>query len=1202
MATHLEIQGSRASYLGRNSVGCFLTATVLIFGSLLMPSPAHADYEQVPEHFASTGEAQRMLEGEVQAMAVNSSGAGGVGPGTLYVVTSGSGKSRRAVLRFAPGSEGEEPEFQEAWGWALGSEAEEFQRCGPALTTEPAQHTFHTCANVNNGRSFGGEGVGHFEPLSGVAVDQANGFVYVRNEHVGPRKRNLIEVFTATGTPIGEGFANAGNEASVPPESIAEGPENVHNGDHLTNSLTVDEAGTVYVNDRDYSGVQGQPEHRVMSFRPAGGSDFAHYVYAGQGDDLVFAATEDPQKLALAAGNRLVTAASDQIHTYALQGGAAVPLCSLPITTHLTAMTANPQTGEVFYFGETKRSIFRLAPCDETTGKFAQLQQIVPIPKTELDRALAVDPSRSWSLLRPTGILYTATEMESGLETSAVGDIFAPAPILSPAIDSESVANTGTTSSTLQASIDPRGFKTAYVFQYLPASTYESQLADAEAEGKSGAEAQEAAFAGAAAVPSSPGQIESGAVRVAAVSIGDLSTDTAYRFRVVATSECNGTGEPICVTDGMAASFATFPGASFGLPDGRAYELVSPPQKSGGEVFPADPTISSCGVNICKPPGTVVSAVFPMQSSPTGDSVAYMGYAFTPIGSPTLNSYISQRNNGGWMTTDESPIQQSTKSAGTLAYNATLTMGALAEPDISLQETNNPAALTSIIPAPRYREPGNLQIEYAGYSHDFAAQFFAANDALTLATPSAPEPPDPGAAGRDLYEWRGGQLSLVNVLPGNTTVATGAAFASSSPDTHAVSVGGDRVYWHVGSTLYVREHVGEAEQITRPVAHPGAFVTASEDGGNVLLSDGCLYSLASEACTDLTQGQGGFQGVAGASGDLSRIYFVSTTKIPAALKNIQGEEAVSGKPNLYLYESGAPTRFIATLAASDEGTKLNDWSSNPGARTAEASPAGAYLAFASTRPLTGYENIGPCETITNAKNELEVVAAACKEVFLYDSVTGNLTCVSCNPTGESPLGNSTLRRIASPKPFFPQPRYLTDTGELFFDSADRLSPLDTNRGVEDVYEAEPDGVGTCMRAAGCISLISPGTGSVDSNFLAMGGEGSNVFFTTRARLVPKDTDDLIDLYDAREGGGFSDEGEAAGSACRGEACQSAPNAPETPAAASSTFQGSGNVKPKKSPRCSKGKVKRNGKCRKPGKKHKHHKQKLTTHHTRGGGK
>jgi hypothetical protein len=1130
--------------------------------ALLLASTASADYEQVPEHFGS-GEGKRMLEGEVLAMAVNASGAGGVVPGTFYAVTSGLGAARRAVLRFSPGEEGKEPEFQEAWGWAIANDAEEFQRCGPALTTEPAQHTFDACS-ASPSNEFGGEGIGHFETLSGLAIDQQNGYVYVRNQNTGPRKNNLIEVFTATGTPVGEGFGDVANEASIPPESISESPGKLHRGDLSNSSLAVDATGTVYVGDRDYFQVEGQPQYRVMSFKPAGGSDFTHYAYTGQASDLLFKGNEVPDKIAI-AGNRLVGARGEQIHTYALQSGIASPICSLPVSGRLAAMAANPLTGEVFYFNETKKSVFRLSACNEATGKFTQLQQLKPAPTTEIVQALAVDPSNSWSALRPAGTLYVPSELETAGGKEFVGDIFASAPILAPLVKAESVAHTGTTATVLQALIDPRGFNTSYSFQYLPASTYAAQLAAAKGEGKSGAEAEAAAFAGALSAPMAPGQLEAGAVRKAAVSIGGLAPDTAYSFRVLASSECNGAGEPLCETDGQAASFATYPAALPGLPDGRAYELVSPAQKNGGEVFPADPGISSCTLT-CKPPGTALSQVDPMQSAPNGDAVAYMGYAFNPTeGAAVFNSYVSRRTADGWQTTAETPFRQYAKSQGTFAYSRDLAQGTVDEAHISLQATSDPSALTPLVPPPSHRSVGDLHVVYSGYSVDFSSQFFSANDAFPLkpGTAFAPEPPDPGNTGTDLYEWRGGQLSLVNVLP-DGTIAEGAGFvAVGSADAHPVSADGSRVFWHVGATVYVREG-----QQTREITHSGDFVLASEDGGGILLSDGCLYSLATESCTDLTEGGGGFQGVVGAVGNLSRIYFVDTAKLPTSGENEREEEAVAGKPNLYLHEAGTAARFIATLNAS-----------NP---TGEASPDGRYLAFASTRNLTGYTNVGPCETITNKNNEFEVVPAPCMEVYLYDSTTARLSCPSCNPTGEAPLGKSNLREINGAKPFFPQPRYLTDAGRLFFDSPDPLSPRDTNGKVEDVYEYEPKDVGGCEREAGCVSLVSPGSGSVDSNFLAMDEGGANVFFTTRERLVPQDTDELIDLYDAREGGGFPAETETQRAECQGESCQPVATAPNDATPASSSFHGAGNVK----------------EATKPKKKHKHKKKKHKKKHGR----
>ncbi len=687
-------------------------------------------------------------------------------------------------------------------------------------------------------------------------------------------------------------------------------------------------------------------------------------------------------------------------------------------------------------------------------------------------------------------------------------------------------------------------------------------------------------FAGAAETP--PGTIGSGEAATAAAALSGLAPDTAYAFRALASSSCDPEHpEEACEGSGETAFFSTYPSASATLPDSRAYELVSPAQKHGGEVFPADPAISSCDFD-CKPPGTSNSTVFPMQSAPNGQAVTYMGYAFSPTaGASVFNSYLSRRTSTGWSTTAMSPTLLDTKEGQHLTYSPDLGAETIFQPtppltataptaysDIYLQSAADPATLTPLLTSPPpNRGPGGLSLEYAGASADFSCQFFAANDALVGETAHAPAPPDPTSSGRDLYEWCAGQLVPVNVLPGNEALASeGAAFASASPDAHAIAAGGRRVYWRADSGLYVRED----GQVTREVTHPGAFLAASEDGLKALLDDGCLYSIATEACTDLTAGEGGFEGLVGHDAALSHVYFVDSAALPGSGENERGSEAQAGKHNLYLYRPGVGTEFIATLAAADNAggpARLNDWVAAAGRRTAQASPSGRYLAFGSTAPLTGYDNVGPCGTVAE---ENLIVDNPCGEVFLYDSATGHLACPSCNPSGEAPRGHSTLRRIGGAGAWLPQPRYLTDSGRLYFDSQDRLSARDVNGRVEDVYEAEPSGVGSCARAAGCVSLISPGTGGIDSNFLAMSEDGSDVFFTTRERLVSKDTDNLIDLYDARQGGGFPGEGEAAAGPCSGEACQGAQGAPPAqPQAGSGSYAGPGNPQQKSSKSCSK---------------------------------
>jgi hypothetical protein len=109
---------------------------------------------------------------------------------------------------------------------------------------------------------------------------------------------------------------------------------------------------------------------------------------------------------------------------------------------------------------------------------------------------------------------------------------------------------------------------------------------------------------------------------------------------------------------------------------------------------------------------------------------------------------------------------------------------------------------------------------------------------------------------------------------------------------------------------------------------------------------------------------------------------------------------------------------------------------------------------------------------------------------------------------------------------------------------------------------------------GCLSLISSGKGGGDAEFLDASASGSDVFFTTASSLVPQDPG-LIDIYDAREGGGFPPPA-AEKPPCEGEACQSPPAAPQDPTPASSGFEGQGNIKTKRT--------------RKHSHKHKHHRK------------
>ena len=302
--------------------------------------------------------------------------------------------------------------------------------------------------------------------------------------------------------------------------------------------------------------------------------------------------------------------------------------------------------------------------------------------------------------------------------------------------------------------------------------------------------------------------------------------------------------------------------------------------------------------------------------------------------------------------------------------------------------------------------------------------------------------------------------------------------------------------------------------------------------------------------------------------------------------DITSEDVGEGECNLYARYDGQ-TQFIAVLAGAD----YPDWDAGGEALnqlTSRVSPNGEYLTFMSNRPLTGYDNH---DAVSGKPDE---------EVFLYhESEAGRVvTCVSCNPTGARPQGveyekalNDGLAggdriwghtwlaaNVPGWTPYAPgfalyQSRYLSNSGRLFFNSSDALVPQDINHN-EDVYEYEPPGVGNCtMESAsyqpvsgGCLGLISSGRAAGESAFVDASENGDDVFFLTQERLVSKDIDNALDVYDAHVCSAAVPcvEEPAAPPACStAESCRPAPTPQPSifGAPSSATFSGQGNPPP-----------------------------------------
>jgi hypothetical protein len=303
------------------------------------------------------------------------------------------------------------------------------------------------------------------------------------------------------------------------------------------------------------------------------------------------------------------------------------------------------------------------------------------------------------------------------------------------------------------------------------------------------------------------------------------------------------------------------------------------------------------------------------------------------------------------------------------------------------------------------------------------------------------------------------------------------------------------------------------------------------------------------------------------------VYFVANGVLaPGATPgDCQGQEPgnASLTCNLYLSHNGVTT-FIAALNGED----LGDWHKyyNGGIgrnNTAIVSPDGRYLAFQSLSSLTGYDNVAAngVQCGNDQRNGDGPAQPRCNEVFLYDAAAGpagKLSCASCNPSGGAPIGSSLLTpaEAALDDGINYLPRYLSDSGRLFFNSRDALVPRDVN-GQWDVYEYEPEGAGSsCGLAQGCVSLISSGTSVNASVFRDASVTGEDVFFTTTDQLVAQDGDQSVDLYDAKVNGGLAVQNEVAGVPCSGEACRPPSSGqPGEQSPSSSGVSGVGNLTP-----------------------------------------
>lgn len=841
---------------------------------------------------------------------------------------------------------------------------------------------------------------------------------------------------------------------------------------------------------------------------------------------------------------------------------------------------------------------------------------------------------------------------------------FEPPPQRPPSITDQYAASVSPTAASLQARINPHFWdSTTYYVEYGTAPCSEGGCGQT--------------------VPAPPGSVLTSSVvnaslTTGAIGLAGLVPATTYHYRFVARTVFGG-GEEALVrgldgepgVDGGEATFTTPPAAvaaktdcpnqafrvghSAPLPDCRAYEMVSPVDKSGGDVLVLS---SRAGF----PPGLE-------ESSTDGGSLTYTSYrAFAGAGSaPYASEYLAHRVAGvGWgsesiATPREGfgyPSRQVPEDAFELqfkAFSPDLSRSWLLQPYEPVLQAGTPGGYANLyrrdaggsyealVPeTPPRASQFPFYAELQGVSGDGACAVFRADDELV---PQASARIEEGVGIYQVYENCEGNLRLVSFLPAGTAnetaSSTGTAVTKIRPDRSstvagAVSRDGSRIYWTAAEMsdgpLYLRVNAQLAQSkvvagkcseafkaCTLTVSSGSAhFWQADPEGTAALFSSGGTlyrYELTEEeegAVREATVEpvMGGFVGFVGASTDLSRVYLVST----AATAQEEAEGAVTGRPNLYLAEGGT-SRFVALLSTADAEPNAPRRPSldnvNAERRLSRTTPSGGALAFMATsgelaESTAGYDNTDPA------------TGEPAAEVYLYEAATGTLRCASCDPSGARPTGPplrvegsgalTAAARIPGWQSQLLASRVLSDDGRrLFFESYEPLVARDTD-GVGDVYEwevagSEPECLGTeggeRFANGGCLSLISSGEAAEDSEFVDADPSGADVFIRTGQSLLPQDPGQ-IDIYDAREGGGFP-AAQTAAVPCNGQACQGEASPSPGTAGPGSTGAGAGNPAPRLT--CPKGtrKVTKKGTARCIAKKKKKPHKKKDTHAKKQGG-
>jgi Fibronectin type III domain len=849
---------------------------------------------------------------------------------------------------------------------------------------------------------------------------------------------------------------------------------------------------------------------------------------------------------------------------------------------------SEPQTYEFRYKASQSECEGGSATAEETSGTGS------PLPVSAKVEGLLPDTSYTFCLHTVNAAGEEATTLAVTFRTG----------IAEPVVvnGSEGVVQVTAGEATVKAEINPGGAPTGYRVQYVTQTHFE-----------------ESGFANPSEAPvaSAPGIMVTAASTPVPeqLTLTGLASGTTYRFRFVVSNEAQ---QEVVGEEGEFQTPASNAPTSVELPDGRAYELAS--RGDPGEAYvPFGSGLESLGL--------FVDDFRPFRAAANGEAVTFTGAprdlegdGFT--GEGVGNQLLSRRTSSGWEPVDVTPeiVRPSGHEVANAVYesfNDQLSLGVLAsEPGQFVGTTPTSVAPKNCEALYAYSEEGGSfhalfdeegsQPLTPGFCGTAVASgggvpyephtlvFVGANagvpgvaqdSQLLFQSSAALVTMTSEGSADDLYDSVGaGQVRLVNLLPGKVEGEGDATFGGPSQldFSNVISADATRAFWTdleeesgpnggvFDEQIFMRVNPSQPQSALDGEGHciqpalactvavsegPAQYQTATPDGHYVYyLEDGGLWRYDSQAQVDgqaertlLEPGSAEVQGVVAINQtgqDGAYVYFAAKGALTPETQPQTCEPSRGQACNLYLLHENEPIHPVATIGEDGSATE-SDYTSNLADRTAEATPNGDHLVFQSARAVTAYHS------------------GEATEVYVFDAQSGHISCASCQPSGAAPVAGGALLPV-SENPTFMH-RWISNDGDrVFFDTNEALVPQDSD-GVQDVYEWEQPGEGTCTAAqasqlaGGCTYLLSGGNDSTPSFLIDADETGDNVFFTHRGKLGPEgNEDDRNEVYDARVDGGFSRPSQA----CAGTGCQGTPPPPPiftTPP--STTANGPGNLPP-----------------------------------------